>query len=87
MKQMVWTALIALLLAPLVGCGKTAEHRLQDDAHATIARALETPGEDTLEHENRIARTLILNERSGAAEWRRFWLLDRPSRDMYYPMP
>lgn len=87
MKQLVWMAMFALLLAPLTGCGKTSEERLQEQMHDEIARTLETPGQDRLAYENTVARTLILNERAGQAEWRRLLLLDRPVRDLYYPYP
>jgi hypothetical protein len=88
MKKLALLTLAMMMTATLVGCnGQTTEERLTEAAHENFEDMLVTPAEDEMEYENQVARTEILNERAIEAEWRRIWLMNRPSRSLYYPYP
>lgn len=53
--------------------------------HNTFGDDLVTPGRTQVEHDNRHARTNIINQDLGTEEWSRLWLMDKPGGSAYYP--
>ncbi len=83
MKAFAAATLLAVLALSLTACSRkdVAYHYYKE-----MGKDMAAPARTQVEHDGRVARTMILNIDKANEDLTRLLLLDRPSRSMYYPV-
>lgn len=87
MRYVLCLMLMFVIAAASAGCSGDKVGKRPEYYRKQLADDLHTPMETKAEVDNRVAHTVIMNERKANAEWLRLLLLDHPSWSMGAPAP